>query len=198
MHGRVHPEPVTLRGRHVLLEPLLPAHGQGLWPAANDPIVWAYMPKPVRSLDELQGWIADRQAGAPTGLPALPFLQRDARTGHAFGSTSIFDIVEPHRTMEIGHTWIGASHRRTAANTEAKRLLLGHCFDTLGAIRVQFKCDANNAPSARAIERIGATREGLWRNQMIYPDGRRRDTLVFSIIDQEWPAVKQRLDRLLA
>lgn len=190
-------EPVTLRGRHVVLEQLRPEHAAELWPAANDPVVWRYMPKPVQSLQELRAWIDDRRAGAG-GLPALPFLQRDARTGQAFGSTSLFDIDVPNRKLELGHTWLGASHRRTAANTEAKRLVLGHAFDTMGAIRVQLKCDQLNLPSATAIARLGAVREGVWRNQMIYPDGRRRDTLVFSILGTEWPAVRARLDGLLS
>lgn len=190
-------EPVTLRGRHVVLEPLRPEHAEELWPAANDPSVWRYMPKPVQSLQDLRAWIDDRRAGAG-GLPALPFLQRDARTGQAFGSTSLFDIDVPNRKLELGHTWLGASHRRTAANTEAKRLVLGHAFDALGAIRVQLKCDQLNTPSATAIARLGAVQEGVWRNQMIYPDGRRRNTLVFSILDAEWPAVKARLDAFLA
>lgn len=190
-------EPVTLRGRHVVLEPLRPQHAEELWPAANDPTVWRYMPKPVDSLQGLRAWIDDRCAGAG-GLPALPFLQRDARTGQAFGSTSLFDIDVANRKLELGHTWLGASHRRTAANTEAKRLVLGHAFDTMGAIRVQLKCDQLNAPSATAIARLGAVQEGVWRNQMIYPDGRRRNTLVFSILDTEWPTVKARLDGYLA
>lgn len=189
-------EPVTLRGRHVVLEPLRPEHAEELWLAANDPSVWRYMPKPVHSLAELRAWIDDRRTGAG-GLPAVPFLQRDARTGQAFGSTSLFDIDAPNRKLELGHTWLGALHRRTAANTEAKRLILGHAFETLGAIRVQLKCDQLNVPSATAITRLGAVQEGVWRNQMIYPDGRRRNTLVFSILDTEWPAVKARLDGLL-
>lgn len=190
-------EPVTLRGRHVVLEPLQVGHAEELWPAANDDAVWRYMPKPVHTVDELRDWIRDRRAGAG-GLPALPFLQRDARTGQAFGSTSLFDIDVANRKLELGHTWLGVSHRRTAANTEAKRLVLGHAFDTMGAIRVQLKCDELNVPSATAIARLGAVKEGVWRNQMIYPDGRRRNTLVFSILDTEWPAVKERLDGLLA
>jgi N-acetyltransferase len=190
-------DPVTLRGRHVVLEPLRPEHAHDLWPAANDPVVWRYMPKPVHSEADLTAWIQDRVAGRPTGLPCKAFLQRDARTEQAFGSTSLFDIVAEHRTMEVGHTWIGASHRRTAANTEAKRLILGHAFETLGALRVQFKCDEKNLASAQAIERLGAVLEGRWRNQMVYPDGRRRTTLVFSILDTEWPGVRDRLDGLL-
>lgn len=192
--------PVTLRGQHVVLEPLRPEHADELWPAADEPALWAYMGADgmgVASLDDLRAWIGNRIAGAPSRMPALPFLQRDARTGQAFGSTSLFDVDAANRKLELGHTWVGASHRRTAANTEAKRLLLGHAFEAMGAVRVQLKCDARNLPSRAAIERIGATPEGVLRHWIILPDGHRRDTAFFSILEAEWPSVRQRLDRLL-
>lgn len=191
---------MTLRGRHVVLEPLRPEHTDALWPAADEPRLWAYMGMDgmgVRSASDLRAWIGNRVAGMPSRLPALPFLQRDATTGQPFGSTSLFDIDVAHRKLEIGHTWVGASHRRTAANTEAKRLLLAHAFDTMGIVRVQFKCDARNARSAAAIERIGAKPEGVLRHWLILPDGHRRDTSFFSVLEGEWPAVRARLDGLL-
>lgn len=193
--------PVSLRGRHVVLEPLRPEHADELWPAADERALWAYMGPDgmgVASLDDLRAWIGNRIAGAPSRLPALPFLQRDAVTGQAFGSSSLFDIDVAHRKLEIGHTWLGRSHRRTAANTEAKRLLLAHAFETMGAIRVQFRCDARNAPSRAAIARLGAKQEGILRHWLLLPDGHRRDTVFFSILESEWPAVKARLDGLLA
>lgn len=189
-------EPVTLRGRHVVLEPLRVEHAEELWPAASERAVWTYMTFDVAGPDDLRRWVEARVRPMRDGT-AIAFLQRDARTGQAFGSTSLFDIDAAHRRMELGHTWIGASHRRTAANTEAKRLVLGHAFETLGAVRVQLKCDERNAPSAAAIARVGAVREGVWRNQMILADGHRRNAIVFSILDTEWPAVRQRLDDLL-
>lgn len=192
---------MTLRGRHVVLEPLTPDHADELWPAASERALWQYMGADgmhVASWADLRTWIGRRIAGAPSGLPALPFLQRDARTGQAFGSTSIFDVDVANRKLEVGHTWLGASHRRTAANTEAKRLVLGHAFETLGAVRVQFKCDARNLPSRAAIERIGARPEGVLRHWILLPDGHRRDTAFFSILESEWPAVKGRLDALLS
>ena len=192
--------PVTLRGRHVVLEPLRPDHADELWPAADDRALWAYMGADgmgVASCDDLRAWIGNRVAGAPSRMPALPFLQRDAATGQAFGSSSLFDIDVANRKLEVGHTWIGRSHRRTAANTEAKRLLLAHAFEALGAVRVQLKCDARNLPSRAAIQRIGGVPEGILRHWLILPDGHRRDTAFFSILEGEWPAVKARLDGML-
>ncbi len=194
-------EPVRLRGRHVLLEPLRPEHAEELWPAASERALWAYMGADgmgVSGVEDLRTWIARRVAGAPSGLPALPFLQRDAVTGAAFGSTSLFDIDAANRKLEVGHTWLGASHRRTAANTEAKLLLLGHAFESLACVRVQLKCDARNARSRAAIERIGGRFEGVLRHWLVLPDGHLRDTAFYSILADEWPAVKARLQGLLA
>jgi RimJ/RimL family protein N-acetyltransferase len=188
---------VTLRGRHVLLQPLRPEHAQELWPAASEREVWTYMGFDVRTVDDLRTWATKRQQPMIPGTQALPFLQRDAATGQAFGSTSLFDIDVANRKMEIGHTWVGRSHRRTAANTEAKRLLLAHAFDTLGAVRVQLKCDARNQRSRAAIERIGARPEGILRHWLILADGHRRDTAFYSILEAEWPGVRDRLDGML-
>ena len=190
------PEPVTLRGRHVVLEPLRPEHAPELWPAASDRELWRYMTFDVVDPADLSAWIAKRLEAAAAGT-ALPFLQRDAKTGQAFGSTSIFDMT-PFKAMEVGHTWIGPSHRRTAANTETKLLVLGHCFGALGAIRVQLKSDARNVRSRAAIERLGATFEGILRNQMLLPDGHKRQAALYSITDAEWPAIRARLEAKLA
>ncbi|MEA3166221.1 MAG: N-acetyltransferase, partial [Thermoplasmata archaeon] len=188
---------VNLRGRQVVLEPLKDEHAEDLRPAASERDLWRYMGIDVASVDDLRDWIRKRQLGNVRGLGALPFLQRDAKTGQAFGSSSLFDIDVANRKLEIGHTWLGASHRRSAANTEAKRLLLGHAFDTMGAIRVQLKCDARNARSRAAIERIGAKPEGILRHWLLLPEGHRRDTAFFSVLEAEWPGVKARLDRML-
>jgi RimJ/RimL family protein N-acetyltransferase len=193
----VQASPATLRGRHVVLEPLRLEHTTALWPAADERDLWRYMMADVARVADLERWVAARLEPAVQGK-ALPFLLRDARTAQAFGSSSLFDIDSARRSLELGHTWVGASHRRTAANTEAKRLLLGHAFEAMGAQRVQLKCDARNLRSAAAIERIGGVREGTLRSLTILPDGHRRDTLVFSILDSEWPAVRARLDGMLA
>ena len=189
--------PVTLRGRHVLLEPLRPEHACELWPAADERVLWRYMLFDVAAPADLERWIAARLAPAAQGK-ALPFLLRDATTGAAFGSSSLFDIDAERRSLELGHTWVGASHRRTAANTEAKRLLLGHAFEAMGAQRVQLKCDERNARSAAAIARIGGVREGVIRSMVILPDGHRRNAILFSILDSEWPDVRARLNAMLA
>lgn len=187
---------MTLRGRHVTLEPLRLEHAAELWPAASERDLWRYMLFDVTSPDDVREWIRRRLEPQTAGT-ALPFLQRDAATGAAFGSTSIFDI-SPHQTMEVGHTWLGVSHRRTAANSESKLLVLGHCFDALGAIRVQLKCDERNVRSRAAIERLGARFEGILRNQMTLPDGHKRQAAIYSILDSEWPAVKARLQERLS
>lgn len=183
-----------------MLEPLQPGHAALLWPAADEPGLWDYMGADgmgVRSEADLRAWIANRVAGRPSGLPALPFLLRDAATGQAFGSSSLFDLDGANRKLEVGHTWVGRSHRRTPANTEAKRLLLGHAFEALGAVRVQLKCDARNARSRAAIERIGARPEGVLRSFQLLPDGHRRDVAFYSVLDTEWPDVRRRLDAML-
>ena len=194
-------EPVTLRGRHIVLEPLRLEHADELWPAADERGLWDYMGADgmgVASKADLRAWIGKRIAGAPSGLPALPFLQRDARTGQAFGSTSLFDIDVANRKLEVGHTWLGASHRRTPANTEAKRLLLEYAFERMACIRVQLKADARNLRSRAAMERIGAKPEGVLRHWMILPDGHLRDVAFYSVLAAEWPGVKARLGALLA
>ena len=188
---------MTLRGRHVVAEPLRPKHAEELWPAADEPDLWRYMTYDVRGIEDLRAWIKDRVEPVARG-GALPFLLRDAGTGQAFGSSSLFDINPAFHILELGHTWVGRSHRRTAANTEAKLLLLTHAFEALRVIRVQLKCDARNLRSAAAIERIGAVREGTIRHQRLLPDGHKRDATVFSILDQEWPAVRARLQAILA
>lgn len=190
-------EPVTLRGQHVLLEPLRLEHAAELWPAAAERELWKYMVFDVAKPADLGAWIASRLEPFAQGT-ALPFVLRDADTAAAVGSTSLFDINLRLRTMEVGHTWIGAKHRRTALNTEAKRLLLGYAFETLGAIRVQLKCDERNTRSQQAIERIGAKREGTIRNQQVLADGHRRNAVIYSVIDSEWPAVRAKLDAMLA
>lgn len=204
-------EPPTLRGKHIVLEPLQEGNASELWDAANERGLWDYMTFDVRSVEDLRQWIGLRVAARDAGT-ALPFLIRVigstdgtramastdwARAeGRAIGSTSIFDI-SPHRTMEVGHTWLGAAVRRSAVNTECKRLVLGHCFESMRAIRVQLKCDERNMPSRRAIERLGAVYEGTIRNQMTLADGHRRNARVYSILDTEWPAIRNRLDATL-
>ena len=186
-------EPVTLTGEHVILEPAADRHLPDLLAAAADPDVWTWMPwrRPTNA-DELAALLEGERA------IAYPFAQLDATSGRAVGITTYRDVDERNRTLEIGGTWIGRPWWRTAINTEAKLLFLGHAFDTLGANRVAIKTDIRNERSQAAIERLGAVREGVVRHQYIRPDGTLRDTVLYSVVPEEWPAVRAHLRARLA
>jgi len=187
---------LVLEGKHVRLEPLRREHVDELWPAASERDIWRYMGLRVESPPDLSRWVDARVKAGESGT-AIPFVHRDAATGAAFGSTSLFDIDLPNKRMEIGHTWLGASHRRTAANTESKLLMFAHAFDALGAERVQLKTDVENLRSQAAIARLGAVREGILRRLVVYADGTSHDRVMFSVIRDEWPTVRARLESLL-
>jgi RimJ/RimL family protein N-acetyltransferase len=186
-------EPVTLTGAHVRLEPAAARHLPDLLTAAQDDLVWTWLlwPRPRTEGDVAAILDGERRI-------ALPFAQVEAGTGRAVGITTYRDIDAQHRTLEIGGTWLGRPWWRTALNTEAKLLLLGHAFDTLGANRVALKTDIRNERSQAAIERLGALREGVLRHQYIRPDGSLRDTVIYSIVPEEWPGVRARLEARLA
>lgn len=191
-------EPVVLSGQHVRLEPLSEAHIPGLAAAGSDASIWRFMPYgTVTSPEKMEAWVREILARKGAGGDQ-PFAVIHLASGRVAGSTRYMEIRPQHRGLEIGGTWYGTEFRRTAVNTEAKYLLLRHAFETLGCIRVQFKADSRNEPSLKAIARIGATREGVLRNQMIMPDGYLRSSVYFSIINSEWPAVKIHLEELLA
>lgn len=191
------PEPVTLIGQHVRLEPLTRAHAPGLLAVAGEAEIWRYLPVPgPRSLAAMEALIDAALAEAGRGV-RLPFAIMARAAGRPCGSTSYLDIAPPHRRIEIGWTWLGAAARRTAVNTECKLLLLQHAFEGLGCGRVQLKTDARNLRSQAAIERIGAQREGVLRKHMVMPDGFVRDTVMYSLIAGEWPSAKRRLHQLL-
>jgi N-acetyltransferase len=126
----------------------------------------------------------------------LPFAVVDLASGKELGATRYLEIRVPHKGLEIGGTWYGLNSQRTGVNTECKYLLLKHAFETLGCIRVQFKADSRNERSINAIKRIGAKKEGLFRNHMILPDGTYRHSVFFSILADEWPEVKQKLEKM--
>jgi RimJ/RimL family protein N-acetyltransferase len=193
----MNPQPVTLTGPFVRLEPLTIEHVPALARVGLDPSIWNWIPTPLPDIDAMRAYVRlalDEQA---RGL-ALPFAILDATTGAVVGSTRFANIDAPNRRLEIGWTWLAVSHQRSAANTNAKRLLLGHAFDALGAMRVELKTDALNEKSRTAILRIGATQEGIFRKHLITASGRVRDTVYFSILDTEWPEVRRRLDARLA
>ena len=179
------------------LEPLAPQHARDLFAVGSDEAIWTYMPRPVlQSVEDTQAWVQEALAVAASGTQ-IPFAIIHRAGGKAIGSTRYLDIRREHRGLEIGWTWVGTAYQRTPVNTECKYLLLTHAFEELGAVRVQLKTDLRNERSQRAIERIGAVREGVLRKHMALWDGFIRDTVYYSILDSEWPDVKRRLVGLL-
>ncbi|HWE60235.1 MAG TPA: GNAT family N-acetyltransferase [Chloroflexota bacterium] len=190
--------PIVLEGRFVRLEPLRLAHAEELFAIGHDEEIWRYLPTATpATLEAMRQWIADtlRQEQAGT---AVPFAIIDRALGRAIGSTRYHEIAAEHYGLEIGWTWLGRAYWRTAFNTECKYLLLRHAFERLGAIRLEIRTDVRNVRSQAAIERLGAVREGVLRNHRIVKDGYRRSSVYYSIIDEEWPAVKARLEGWLA
>lgn len=182
--------PVVLTGEGVRLEPMSQDHAQGLYNRGRFDADWAYMPRScfVDQADTRQ-WI-DEALEDPA---SVPFVILETAKNKVVGSTRFLNIRPQHRSLEIGWTWLGQEWQRTAVNTKVKTLLLTHAFERLGCIRVEFKTDARNLRSQRALERLGATLEGVLRQHMIVQGGYFRDSVFFSVIDKEWPEVKERL-----
>jgi N-acetyltransferase len=151
----------------------------------------------METAEGMRAFVAYSLAGLAKGT-ALPFTTIERHSGRIVGSTSYLAIEPAHKRLEIGATWVTPSHQRTAVNTEAKLLQLGHCFEVLGCNRVEFKTDARNDRSRAALARIGAVEEGTFRAHMVMPDAALRSSVYFSVIASEWPAVKERLVRRLA
>ena len=189
-------EPVTLAGRHATLSPLAREHEAAVKAAAADGQLWRLWYTGVPAPDQTAGWI-EAALAMRESQGALPFVIRDNASGDIVGSTRYFNVEAAHRRLEIGHTWHAQRVQRTAINTEAKLLLLTHAFETLNCIAVEFRTNFFNFRSRRAIERLGAKQDGILRNHQLTQDGTLRDTVVFSIISGEWPAVKRNLQFLL-
>ena len=193
-------EPVVLEGRHVRLEPMsreqIDAQAAALAEAVVDGTLWnsrvTTIPRPEGMRAYVEKALADLAAGR-----ALPFVTRDRAGGRIVGTTRFMNIEAAHRRVEIGTTWLAQSFQRTAVNTEAKLLMLGHAFETLGCIAVDIRTHEKNMQSRAAIERLGAKLDGILRNHMIMPDGTVRNTASYSIIDREWPEVRARLEARL-
>lgn len=188
--------PVALAGNHVRLEPLRAEHADGLRAAIADGELWRLWFTSVPKPDQVEAYIATALAGQAAGTD-LPFVVRDAQ-GVIVGSTRYCHVESGNQRLEIGYTWYAARVQRTALNTEAKLLLLGHAFETLQAIAVEFRTNWFNFRSRAAIARLGAKQDGVLRNAMRMPGGGFRDTVVFSIIESEWPTVKVHLTHQLA
>jgi len=186
-------EPVVLEGRIVRLEPLSMAHLDDLAKVALDPAIWRWTLARPTDRAILGEWIEAALANAATGAE-MPFATLDAATGKAIGSTRFMSIVPEHRRLEIGWTWLGKARQLSGANREAKLLQMTHAFEALGANRVEFKTDSLNEPARRALLGIGSTFEGIFRNHMIMPGGRLRHSAYYSVVAEEWPAVRARLE----
>jgi RimJ/RimL family protein N-acetyltransferase len=190
------PDPITLAGAHARLEPLSPAHESGLADAARDGELWKLWYTAVPSPEGMAAEIARRLDLQSSGS-MLPFTVFDAR-GRIAGMTTYMNIDAANRRVEIGSTWYARSAQRTGLNTECKRLLLGHAFDALQCIALEFRTHRMNTQSRRAIERLGAQLDGVLRAHQRTADGNLRDTAVYSITAAEWPMVRAHLDWLLA
>lgn len=186
-------EPVTLEGRGVRLEPLAASHHAALCEVGLDPELWRLVPYRVSAPDEMRGYI-DSALEAQAAGTAIPFATVEIASGRVVGSTRFMNIDAANRRVEIGATWLAAPWQRTTINTEAKYLMLRHAFETWHCIRVELKTDALNQRSRQAMLRIGAREEGTLRQHMVTWSGRLRDTVYFSILDSEWPAVKANLE----
>jgi RimJ/RimL family protein N-acetyltransferase len=190
--------PTVLAGRIVRLEPLTEAHVPDLVLFANDGSIWRYFASGQLSTEgRLKEFVKDLHKKQAQGTD-LPFAVIHLDTDRAIGCTRYMEIQKQHRGLEIGGTWYGVKYQRTGVNTECKYLLLKHAFEVLKCIRVQLKTDLRNTRSQKAIERIGAIREGIFRHHMVMPDGHLRDSVIYSIIDTEWPSVKAHLEEKMA
>ena len=187
---------MILEGRQIRLEPLSLKHLDGLCAIGLDASLWQWTTNRLRDREEMRDYIGTALAEQQRGV-SLPFATVLVETGQTVGSTRFANMDLKNRRVEIGWTWIGVPWQRTAVNTEAKFLMLRHAFETLHCVRVELKTDALNERSRNAIRRLGAKEEGVLRKHMVTYSGRLRDTVYFSILDDEWPSVKTALQAKL-
>ncbi|UPW84781.1 GNAT family N-acetyltransferase [Lysinibacillus sp. Ag94] len=186
----------ALENEVVLLKPLEQQDTQGLLEAASYPEIWPHMSTTIEKMLDVNNFV-DKALATKREKTEFPFVIVDKKSGQIIGSTRFMDIDETHKRLEIGTTWITPAFWRTAINTNCKYLLLQYCFEVLNLQRVQIKTDHENLRSQKAIERLGATKEGVLRNHMVRKDGTIRHTVMYSITLQEWPKVKNHLQQLL-
>lgn len=186
--------PVTLEGSVVRLEPIRREHEQLFWDVAKNDLeeIFRWIPYPMRTAEDFRKLVDKAFAEQDQG-ESVVFATVERSSGRVVGSTRFMNIDRANRRVEIGSTWIAPAWQRTAVNTEAKYLMLRHAFEVWGSIRVELKTDALNQKSRNAILRIGAKEEGTLRRHLVTWTGRVRDTVYFSILDSEWPQVKERL-----
>jgi len=185
-------EPITLIGSKAILEPLMLEHAGGMREAVKDGELWKLWYTSIPAPDKVEDYI-NIALGMRENNGAMPFIVRDKESNKIIGCTRYFNVDEVNQRLEIGHTWYSKSVQRTAVNTECKFLLLSHAFEKLDAIAVEFRTHWHNHASRAAIARLGAKQDGVLRNHTKSADGVYRDTVVFSIINSEWPAVKKSL-----
>ena len=190
-------EPIVLEGTYVRLEPLSINHVAGLTDVGLEAEIWRWMPEFPQTPGEMRALVEAAVADSANGSQ-LPFATIERESNRPVGSTRYLNIEPAHRRLEIGWTWISPRWQRSAINTEAKLLMMRHAFDTLGALRVEFKTDSLNERSRAALTGIGAVEEGTMRNHMVTYGGRRRHSTYFSVIEEEWPRVRQHLEARLA
>lgn len=191
------PQPVTLDGNLVRLEPLSVEHLDGLVKVGLAPDIWDLNPRVIRTMDDLAGYVEEAIRDGDAGI-SVPFAIVLKETDQPIGCTRFGNIDRHNRRLEIGWTWIGQTWWRTGVNTECKIILLRHAFEELGCARVEFKTDTLNRRSRNAILRIGAVEEGTLRKHILTAGGRWRDTIYYSILDDEWPEVRARLEAMQA
>jgi RimJ/RimL family protein N-acetyltransferase len=191
-------KPIVLKGRFVRLEPLSVKHSVDLAKIGLDDTIWKFMPYGLmRNEEDIRHWVNSILDQTAKGTD-LPYVVIHLASGRVAGATRYMEIRSEHFSLEIGGTWYGEEFRRTQVNTECKYLLLRQAFEIYNCIRVQLKTDSRNLQSQRAIERIGAVKEGVLRNHMILPDGYIRDSVYYSILNAEWPALKIKLEGMLS
>ena len=190
-------KPIILQGKYVRLEPMSELHTPALAEIGVGQPFWDFMVYGrMETAADMQEWVQDILARAEKGTD-VPFVAIHIDSGRVAGASRYMNIMPNDRGLEIGGTWYGPEYQRTVVNTECKYLLLQHAFEKLGCIRVQLKTDFRNERSQKAIERIGAVKEGVLRNHMILPDGYYRHSVYYSILDTEWPVVKKRLEEMM-
>lgn len=188
--------PFTVQGQHVRLEPLTQDNLSEIQAAAADGELWNLFFTSVPTFEQTQQWLS-LALEMQEQQKAIPFVVKNMADGRIVGATRYCNIDHHHKRLEIGYTWYAKSVQRSGINTECKLLLLTHAFETFDCNAVEFRTDWFNRQSQAAIERLGAKRDGILRNHMILPDGRVRDTVVYSIIRNEWPGVKKNLQYML-
>ena len=196
-HAPMEFKPVVLEGRHVRLEPLdLARHWDGLRAIGLAPELWRFTAAKVKTEADLRSYLEKAVDEQARGV-SLPFVHVHRASGRVAGSTRFGNITREHRRVEIGWTWLGLDYQRTVLNTETKYLMLRHAFEVEGCMRVELKTSSTNSKSQAAMRRLGLVEEGTFRKWMFNEDGTPRDTVWFSCTDDEWPAMKARLEGLL-